>query len=315
MRVPAFFLFTILCLGQTPEECIKRAQQFYNSGDLRGAETELSALLSRPEAATSGCIANATAYSNLATVYQDMGRALDAERMYEKARDLLSPHLTDPVSRVLWFRTTGNLAAMYMETDQTGKAERLVKILSTFDMPKGEDTARFRGTQASLLMVRGREREAEEQFKTLLEYWREQKNYKECAVVLNNLGVLAIRRGDWRLSAERLHDSLWLWKRAMGAEHPAVLTASANYGYVLMQSGLKQEAAEFLEAALAAARKVHGEATPITAHLAELCSQAMRSTGRTKEAKSLKAEAERMSSALAAQPGKHVVDVLDLVKR
>jgi tetratricopeptide (TPR) repeat protein len=316
MRVPIVLLFTILCLGQTPEESIEKAQQLYNSGDLRDAANELLALLGRSEAVEFGGIANAIAYSQLATVYQDMGRTLDAESMYEKACDLLSPHLADPRSRVLWFLTTSNLATMHLESGQTVKAERLVRMLSTFDMPEGEHTVRFRGTQASLLMVRGRERDAELQFLALLEYWRGQNNDKESAELLNNLGVIAMRRGDWRTAAARLDDSLRLWKRGMGDRHPGVHTASANYGYVLMQAGRNKEAAVFLENALAVARSVQGEATPITPHLLELCAQALRAVGRTREAKSLQTEADRMTSAVTTtDPGRHTVHVSDLVRK
>ena len=315
MRVPICFLFTILCLGQTPEQSIKQAQELYNAGDLHGSARELTSLLSKPEAATYGSIATATAYSNLATVFQDMGRILEAERAYEKARDLLAPHLTDPMTRVLWFRTTTNLASMYMEAQQPGPAERLLKVLETFEMPDGEDRARFKGTTASLLMVRGREREAEKLFIDLLAYWREHNHGKEAAVVLNNLGVISMRRGEWRTATLRLSESLQLWKQTMGENHPAVLTAYANYGYVLLQAGRKQQATELLEKAFADARRLHGDSNPITAHLADLCALALRASGRTKEAKALKAEADRMTAALAPEPRNHVVDVLDFVKK
>lgn len=315
MRVAIFIVFAILCRGQA-EEVIERAQALANSGNLREAEQELIGLLSRPEAAAYDVVVTATAYADLATVYHDMGRVMQAEHAYEKARSLLGEHSTDAMRRILWFRITSNLASMYMESGQTGKAERLVEVLLKRDVPEGEDAGRFKGTQASLLMVRGRHKDAEKLFLSLLEHWRQHGNAKEMAVVLNNLGVLAIRRGDPRTAAVKLGQSLEMWNKAVGANHPAVLSASANYGYALLLAGRKEQAAALIEKSLAVARTVHGEGTPITAHLATLWAEALRATGRGKEASRAKAEAERMSSALSASdPSRHTVDVLDLVRQ
>ena len=315
MRVAIAFAFAILCHGQA-EDSIARARELVNAGNLSEAAQELTALLNRPEAATYGPILTATAYSNLGTVLHDMGRPLDAERAYRKACDLLDPLVSDQVGRVLWFRTKNNLASMYLETDQPGKAERIIESLREFDIPEGEDRNRFRGTQASLLMVRGRGRDAEKLFESVLEYWQQHGNMVESAVVLNNLGVLALRRGEARTGLVKLGQALDVWKKAIGPNHPAVLSAAANYGYALLQAGRKDQAADVIESSLAVSRKVHGEATPITAHLTALYAAALRATGRDKEASRMKAEADRMSSALSAtDPARHTVDVLDLVPK
>lgn len=318
MRIAALILFSTLSVGQTltPEDTILKAQELYTAGKLAEAAQELTNLIRSPEAVNYTDVQSATAYSNLATVYQDTGRIMDAERAYQRARDLLADQVSDPVCLVLWFRTSNNLASMYMETEQIGKAQRLVDTLLKTEIPYGEDVVRFRGTQASLLMVRGRDRDAEELFKELLEYWQRTRNAKESAVLLNNLGVLAIRRGDWGSAARYLSQSVDLWKQAVGEEHPAVLTSLANYGYVLLMGGRKQQAAEVLESAFTTARRLQGQSTPVIAQLALLYSQALEVTGRREEAKSLKAEARRMSSALTAtDPARHTVDILDLSRK
>lgn len=318
MRIAALILFTTLSVGQTltPEDTILKAQELYTAGMLAEAAQELTTLMRSPEAANYTDVQAATAYSNLATVYQDMGRIMDAERAYQRARDLLAERVNDPVCLVLWFRTSNNLASMYMETEQIGKAQRLVDTLVKTELPYGEDVVRFRGSQASLLMVRGRDRDAEKLFNELLEYWQQTKNAKESAVLLNNLGVLAIRRSDWSTAAQRMSQSLDLMEQAVGKEHPAVLTTRANYGYVLLMAGRKQEAAVVLESAFATARRLQGDSTPVKAQLALLYSQALEATGRREEAKSLKAEARRMSSALTAtDPTRHTVDILDLSRK
>lgn len=318
MRTAALILFSTLSVGQTltPEDTILKAQELYTSGKLAEAAQQLTNLMHGPEAASYTDVQAATAYSNLATVYQDMGRIMDAERAYQRARDLIADQVNDPVCLVLWFRTSNNLASMYMETEQTGKAQRLVDTLLKTEIPYGEDVVRFRGTQASLLMVRGHDRDAEKLFKELLEYWQQTRNAKESAVLLNNLGVLAIRRGDWDTAARYLSQSVDFWKQAVGQEHPAVLTSLANYGYVLLMAGHKQQAAEVLESAFTTARRLQGQSTPVIAQLALLYSQALEATGRREQAKSLKAEARRMSSALSAiDPTRHTVDILDLSRK
>ena len=312
MRIPIYFMFAIALLGETPrpEDSVFRAQQLYNAGDIQAAQRELLTLVSRSDAAP---YTLATAWSNLGVIYQDMAKAAESERAYVKARTLLENNPVPPEGRDLWLRTVNNLASMYLETGQPGKAERIIETLARQQVPDGDDGARIKGTIASMHMVRERHREAEEMFLALLKYWDKRGMAKESAVILNNLGVLALRRDDWRTAVARLKRSLECWKEALGTDHPTALTASANYGYALLMNGQRGAAEEVLERTYAVAKSSHEDATPLITHIAALYSVALDANGRKKEARRMKDESERMSSAWGpTDPARHTVDIRDL---
>jgi tetratricopeptide (TPR) repeat protein len=311
------FILLLLCAvpvigrAQDATQVLTNTQALQDAGHLREAAQELTELLAKPESKALSRTLIATIWGNLATVYHDMGETKKAERAYGKARELLANSSGD---RTMWFRTTASLAALYLETSQTGKAERLIESMRGIEPPEGEDAARFNGTVASLHMVRGRRAEAQQLYESVLAYWRQTRSVKEMAIVLNNLAVLALEQGDPATGAARLAEALELLRQGIGDSHPAVLKATANYGNALLASKQDQKAVEVLEQALTISRQANH--TVVTAHLAALYSQALRATGRKEEAKRMKDEADRMQSALSAShPGRHTVDVLDLVPK
>jgi tetratricopeptide (TPR) repeat protein len=283
--------------------------------ELRAVEVRLLQLAADPAALHHDPFQMALVYSNLGVVYADLGEAIRAESSYLKARTLLEPENANPVYRQLWARTLNNLASMYLETGQYGKAERILALLRPVDLPEGDDKARIRGTEAGLHRVLGHIREAESAYLSLLEYWQRKQNHGEAAVVMNNLGAVALDRGDPRTGAARFREAMELWNRSGVGDHPTSLVAATNYGSALFLIGKKREARDRLHDAMLRAVHWHGPAAPITAQITAMYAAALEANGDKKEARRILAEAKSTASALApADPAAHTIDVLDLVR-
>jgi tetratricopeptide (TPR) repeat protein len=313
MRPAIYLAFVISLPAQRPEVNIPAAGETHDAGELPAIERKLIQLLADPTAHLD-TYQTAMANSNLGVIYQDLGDAVRAERAYLKARDILEPGIDNAGHRVLWARTLINLASMYIETGQYGKAERLVKVLRKTDGLEPDDVARFRGTVASLHRVRGRLRESEDEYLSLLTYWEQKGSYRDAAVVMNNLGVLSFDRNDPRTAAKRFRQAVDLWRRTGTAEHPASMIAVANCGTALLATGEPREAVEMLGKAAALARRWHGEAAPVTTHITSMYARALDANGEKKQARRIRTELKNVKSLVPVNPGRHSVDILDLAR-
>lgn len=313
MRFLICLISVMLLSGQNKPltTSVPDAQRTYNAGDVRGAERQLLDILANAKKMGYGPFEVALVHSNLGVMYQDVGRARDAERCYLKASALLDADMTGD-ARTLWVRTVTNLASLYTENGQIGKAQRLLDRITKAESLSADDAARIQGTVASVDMVRGRKREAEEKFLTLFAYWERTGNPRAAAIIMNNLGVLAIERKDYQTAVERTRRAVELWQQALGPDHPAAVIATANYGSALLVSGRRAEAVDLLRRALEVVRQYPGDATPVMAQMSRLYAAALDANGERKLAKQVRAEAERLGAALSAtDPARHTVDVLD----
>jgi tetratricopeptide (TPR) repeat protein len=315
MRFAIYVLFAALIPAQTLTETPAPAD-LHKVDDLRSLERQLLELLADADALKNDPLRNAMANSNLGVIYQDLGEHRKSERYYIRARALLESQQSSPEQQTLWARTVSNLASLYVEMGQTGKAERLLDALRKANLPEGDDTARMRGTVAGLYLVRGRARQAEELYLSLLKYWEQKPNYRDAAVVLNNLGVLAFQRNDPRTAVGRFRQAVEYWRRAASEDHPSSITARANYGSALLATGDRTQALEVLKTALTQAKAWHGDTAAITGQITALYAEALEASGEKKEARRKREEAKSIVSALAASdPAAHTVDILDLAPR
>jgi tetratricopeptide (TPR) repeat protein len=313
MRIAMLFVCAALLCGKPadPHEGISRARKLYIAGEIRQAEQELQAVVAGAGPDASGKLVAATAWQSLGILYQDTGKVSAAEAAYEKAIALSDRTISE--GEALRLRALNSLASLYLETERIGEAERTIRLAVAVEPKEPSDAAQLEGMLASLDMVRGRNRDAEQRFLRILGFWEHSGNVREQAVVLNNLGVLALKRNDAVTAASRLGRSVELWQRAAGEDHPISLTARSNHGYALLKSGQSRKAVELLEASLPVARKWYGDDAAVTANLATVLAEALAASGRKYEARRMKAEAERMSSGWAARdPARHTVDIRDL---
>lgn len=300
----------------SPRLAISRADELYRAGNFHGAEQVLTQVLSRSELSRYHPHDVALAHGNLGAFYQDLSKPAEAERQYRKAQAILRPEKDTAAGGVLWHRIALNLASLYLESGQYGKAEHIVNGLKEQDLPGSDDSVRLRGAVASVYMARGNYAEAERVFLSVLDWWEKRSDPGQMAAVLNNLGVLAMERGDTAAAESRLSRGMQLWQAAAGANNPAVLRTMANYSALLLSTGRAIAARDLLERALQTAKAFHKHDTPVTAEIALLYSMALDKTGSRKEARRLRSEAQRASVALAAaDPAAHTVNILDLTRR
>jgi Tfp pilus assembly protein PilF len=254
------------------------------------------------------------AYSDLGVIYRETGRTSQAEAALLKARTLLTDCKDiDVDADRAWLRTSMNLASMYMETGQYGQAERMVKELVSAPVSKEEDRQRLQALVANVHMIRGRLAEAERMFVAAADWFMAAHELEEAASAFNNLGVIAMERGDVSASVAFLKRALDASTEGFGEDHPARIPVMANYGGALHAMGRHAEGVKWIEQALAMAKRWHGSDGRLTLQVAALCSQALEANGRKKEARQIRTDIERMSSALAARdPAVQTIDVLDL---
>lgn len=285
-------------------EAVQKAHSLYQQGRLQEAEKLLE-----QHTGSADPLAASIALSDLAVIQQDTGRIREAERTYRNALRQIEKIAEKDARQTLKIRTSGNLAGLYLEDNRPGKAERILRAIPMAELPPGEDSARIRGTTASLYMVRGRAREAEEMYLSVLDFWRRAPRRTDAAVVLNNLAVLAMERKDSETALSRLEESLEHWKASGLASHPLTIRTLSNYGWILLERRQAEQAKAALEQAIRIARAWFEADSKVTANLSMLYAQALEATGDRRQAKAIRA------SVLGEQgydPGKHTVDVLDL---
>ena len=296
------FAIALTCItalaGQTPsaEEQLAKTQQLYIAGDLVKAE---KILLSLVPLATPTSTWAATAFSNLGVLCHEMGRITEAEHWHMKAKSHAA------VDGPMYAQVLNSLASLYLETGRPGEAERIIGELEKRPL-EGHLKARLNSNLGALYMVRGRRRDAEKVFLTVLDWWEKNGFVRDAAVVLNNLGLLAMERKDLPTALTRLQRSHDLWLQHAGAYHYSFLRTVANYGAVLLASGRIPEAERMLARARTLAEESHGAEHEITAGISIVYADALAATGRKQEAKRIRTDAMRVGSAL-----RQTVDVLD----
>jgi tetratricopeptide (TPR) repeat protein len=305
MRAAIILAFTALLSAQSPKMVPGRADA-RSAAELLAVEKQLLGLVENPAAAQQDPFRTALVHGNLGGIYSDLGDAQRAERSYLKARSVLEGANRTPEIRTLWARTLNNLASMYLETGQYGKAERVIDLLRTAEVTDEEDRVRIKGTEAGLHRVLGRSREAEEAYLALLRYWEAKNNFREAAIIMNNLGAVSMDRHDPRTAASRFRQSIDLWRRASGgADLPPSLVAVANYGAALLVTGNKKQARDLLREAMYRAIEWHGNGAPATVQITAMYAAALEATGEKKEARRILAEVKGTSAAFA--PTDHTV--------
>jgi tetratricopeptide (TPR) repeat protein len=306
VRLAILLSFIAALAGQTltPDAQVSRAQELHASGDFATATEILSNLIQNVDDAKDPPPWLARAYTNLGVISHDQGRFQEAERWHLKARRIAIPNST------VQLQVLNNLASAYLETAQYGKAERIIDEMSKLDIPPGELAIRTEGAIASLHMARGKNDKAEQMFIRLLAEWEKENKPRDAAVVLNNLGVLALERNDVRTAVSRLRRSYELWQREIGGDHVMFVHTIANYGAALLANRQAAAAEEHLSRALSLAEKWHGPEGRITLQVAAIYAEALKANGRKKEAKSMSDKVARGSSAFRP----HTVDVLDLTQ-
>jgi hypothetical protein len=152
-----------------------------------------------------------------------------------------------------------------------------------------EDRARAVGTPAGLAPMRKDLKTAEALYLEVFAFWTAASelpsDQSDIAVVLNNLGLLALRQGRTTLARERLEQSLTLWRRIEGPASVNMVKAMTNLALVCMRASEYERAATWLEQGMPIGRNSLADPHPSTVAMTFAYAEAKRKSGRKSEAK------------------------------
>lgn len=297
-------------------ERVLEAGRLYRQGDYSGAETILIGALKETDSFSPGDPRRAIVLNNLGSVYQYMNRYTQAEQCYRRAVD---------IEAKLWgtgedkpFRSTLNLAALYIETGQYEKAERL-ELRSLAEQPSAR---RNDGDFARLLLLigdleehQGRYAKAQEcDEKALTIFEKLAPDGRQAMETLNGLCVLyqASRRNVDALSyCER---SLKIAEGLSNLEPSMQALLQANVGTLQFLVHGSEQAEPFYSKALAVAETGLGPKHPLLGRILLSYADFLERTKRQGQAKQFRRRAKAILAADTDVSRKYSVDLSDLLK-
>jgi tetratricopeptide (TPR) repeat protein len=327
MRIHCLFLFICLALSgvaadvpaptmQLPPE-LTQAADLEHKGELKEAERILLAFIDSAER-TGAKAELSVAMNNLAVLYGAMERPADSERYFKRAIRTLES-IEGPGAKHALARTRLHLAAMYIESERPRQAEKLNFSAFLQDLQSPEDQARARGMLASLAMVRKKFPEAETMLLGVLSFWQSHATQfraeAEIATTLNNLGIIAWQMGRMETALSRLNQSLTVWRGLLGPDHPTLAKAMGNIATVYVSSRQYDDAAKWLEQAIAIGQRTFGDVHPFTVGLQTHYARVLKKAGRKSEATEMaRTAAEARKSLRSPSIADYTVDYRDSLK-
>jgi tetratricopeptide (TPR) repeat protein len=292
------------------------AQEQERAGNLVRAQLELDRALGDARA-TGDSVAVAQVLDQMGAFDDHIGHFVEAESRFEDSLAIWRKRLgRDHIALV---RVINHMAALYLETGQLGKAERL--DLSQWQErveasnPVSDDLLPLLQNVATLDSMRGRFTEALKRFQEALNLMqrRGRCGSAEHAVTLNNLGLACLRAKHFDSAIQHLSISVALWEKLRGADTVNVGLTGYNLALAYEAAGRVTEAEPEMRRALAISEECLGPASLRTGEVLRSYAQVLRKLHRKAEAKEIGARADRILRGQAhEEPARHVVDVTDL---
>jgi len=292
---------------------VAAAQELERTGNFGRAQLELELALGEAHAANDTA-AVAHVLDRIGTFADNLGHFVEAESRYEASLRIWRKRLGPEHPSLV--RVINRLAAVYLETGQVGKAERLdlARWRERVD-PSGDELLPLLQNLGTLDSLRGRFAEALNRFQEALSViqQRGQNGSPGHAVTLNNLGLACLRARQGDSAIQHLSMSVALWEKLQGAEALSVGLTSYNLGLACEAAGRLGEAESQVRRALAISEKFLGPASLRLAPILQSYAQLLRKLHRKAEATEIAARADRIFREQAHhEPGWNVVDVTDL---
>ncbi|MCC6145074.1 MAG: tetratricopeptide repeat protein, partial [Candidatus Hydrogenedentes bacterium] len=252
--------------GPAHLKCIQNLAGVYmQQGEYAIAQERLEFLRANlAEAFGTATLDYAQVTNNLATLYSEVGRLSDAERLYREALRIVESVVGR--NHPAYAAYLSNLAAFYQDLDRDEAALPLLQ-------------------------------EAESVLETALG-----KDHPQYVKVLNDMGVsyIAMRRYDD--ARESLETVLKAQERIFGKDSSEDILPLSNLAEVYEAQGKLERALELEEHALKLAEEVHGRNHPDYVRRLSDTSAMMRTVGRKKDAAELLHEALHLSEAMPGNP-------------
>jgi len=296
------------------------AQGLELQGDRVRAEAEFRLAAAEAQRNGSESAAYANVLDRMGVFYDDIGNFAEAERCLSRSlaiwRNLLG------TQHVAIARVINRLAALYLETSQVGKAERLdleswIHLVETND-PQSRDLIPLLENFGTLQSLRGQFPESDRLYQRALDLVTERgaSQSAEHAVVLNDLGVACIRSKRYDAAIEPLTAALEIWKQIQGPDGRNTGMTSHSLAIAYEATGRFDEAERLLKHALSIAEKFFGSTSLRTASVLETYARLLRDRKRKPEARRMEARVRQIvEEGGPSLPSRQVIDVTELSLR
>lgn len=298
---------------------LRAAEALQQQREFAGAEKLLRAVLKETETFGPEDPRRAVVLNNLGSLYHFMNLLSKAEACYRRAMEIEDRSFGNDESRPI--RARLNLAALYVETGQADKAERLgLRALlerSPADSRTSPDVARLLAILGAIEQRKGRNAQAEKYLREALTIWDNlAPDSVQAMETLNNLGVLY---GDSGRSAEALscyERALTIAEKTLSPADPLQATLLTNAGTFHFIVHGPAHAEPFYVRALALAERTMGRNHALVGQIMLQYAAVLERTDRTAEAKKCRRRANTiMEDASKGEPARYTVDLSELARR
>jgi tetratricopeptide (TPR) repeat protein len=310
----------LLSAGAQPESSWNRhlrdAQELHRLGNTDEARREFQLALAEAHTIDGDSGPTAQVLSAFGVFESDLGNFAEAEDRLRQSLAIWSRRL-GPEHFAL-AREINHLAAVYIESGQIGKAERLG--LETWwgriesNPQAAQDRLPLLENLAMLDGLRGRAAQGELRLQQALALASAAGVPKtERAVVLNNLGLISLRMSRPDSAISCLIESLGLWKDLRGPDDGNVAVTTHALGLAYAAAGRSQEAESAFKQAVRISEETFGPASIRTAAVLESYAELLRKLHRKSEAKQMSARAGGILREAGPQVrSPHMVDITEL---
>jgi tetratricopeptide (TPR) repeat protein len=277
------------------------------SENFSGAITAFQQAIKILEPSQTELLALASALNSLATTYDDMGRAVEAENYYHRAVDVATkaagPH---SVSRA---QILVNLGCGYLHRGELAKTEKILgEALGIYiDLlpPTSPKIAVARGYLAASFLSRGLFDEAADLFDKAIPILEKNGTDQEgiYGMALNNKGSLRWEQNRHDEAIQLYRQSLSVLEQVRGADSPALLYPLNNLASAQFQTGHTDEAFNLYTRAMRIAEINLGPYRTLYGVLLKNYAACLKQTGHKAEAKKFEARAARAAKESAQIDG------------
>jgi tetratricopeptide (TPR) repeat protein len=201
-------------------------------------------------------------FSQLASVFIDQGKLVEAEQMYQRA--LKGKEKALGLNHTSTLLTVGNLGNLYKDQGKLVEAEQIYqRALQGFKKALGPDhtsTLLIVGNLGLLYKDQGKLVEAEQMYQPALQGYEKAlgPDHTSTLQIVNNLGILYSDQGKLVEAEQMFQRALQGFKKALGPDHTSTLSIVGNLGNLYRDQGKLVEAEQIYQRALQGFEKALG---------------------------------------------------------
>lgn len=312
LRLAIAFLFAFpSCAEDAWRALLASADKLHTDGRFTDAERAYRSALDEALRLQPDSAPAATAYHNLASLYQDMGRCDPAIRAYQESVTLWTK--AGGQGKTYLLRSANHLVALYLQCGLLDEAERHYRELVAPHIADatGADRADALTNLGSIDFQKRRYRAALEHYREALAF-RGQSPSLDLAILLNNLASALQRTGDLDRALEQSRQAIAMLEAAPGPARSLLVTAILNDADLLLMTRRFSEAEPQLDRALGMARELGGDDDPLTATVMSHYAVLLKRSGRSKEAAAFRSRARDILARSSFDARRVTVDVREL---